>query len=107
VFLPLVLRNASPPPAPTLDAISNADGDGSYTVSWSAATGATGHTIRATILTPALISNDHFEMGAVNPLVIGDFGSQTEASGTWEASFSDPTYGYCLGNGTWSANHAQ
>jgi len=40
-FLPMVMRNQSLVPGiPTLNAISNADGDGSYTLSWTAGSGA-------------------------------------------------------------------
>jgi serine protease AprX len=50
VYLPLVLRayNApgSVPAAPTLNVISNPDGDGNYTVSWSASTGATSYLLQ-------------------------------------------------------------
>jgi photosystem II stability/assembly factor-like uncharacterized protein len=35
----------TPPSAPVLDSISNPDGDGNYTVSWSAVSGATGYTL--------------------------------------------------------------
>jgi len=45
VYLPLVLRNAGPPLPPVLDDISNSDGDGNYTVSWSTASGATSYTL--------------------------------------------------------------
>ncbi len=46
-FLPLVLRNWPPvPDEPVLNAISNTDGDGNYTVSWSAASGATGYELQ-------------------------------------------------------------
>jgi hypothetical protein len=38
IYLPLVLRNWPPlPNTPLLNAVSNSDGDGSYTVSWNAA----------------------------------------------------------------------
>jgi len=48
IYLPAVFRNAEPlqaPSAPVLDDISNPDGDGDYTVSWSAVSGATGYTL--------------------------------------------------------------
>jgi hypothetical protein len=45
VCLPLVLKNAGPPSAPVLSDISNPDGDGNYTVSWSAVSGATSYTL--------------------------------------------------------------
>jgi hypothetical protein len=47
VYLPLVAKNFVQPslPAPVLDDISNPDGDGSYTVSWSAVSGATSYTL--------------------------------------------------------------
>ena len=42
IHLPMVIRNFPPVPnAPVLDAISNADGDGNYPVSWSVPAGAT------------------------------------------------------------------
>ncbi len=40
------LGNVSPPEAPVLSAISNADGDGSYTVAWSSALWATSYTLQ-------------------------------------------------------------
>ncbi len=51
VYLPLTLRNYGtvapvPPTAPTLSPIDNADGDGNYTVSWSAVSGATSYTLQ-------------------------------------------------------------
>jgi hypothetical protein len=39
VYLPVVMRNAGPPPAPVLYPIDNADGDHAYTVAWSTVTG--------------------------------------------------------------------
>jgi hypothetical protein len=45
-YLPLVVKNFPLiPAAPMLDAISNADGDGSFTVSWSSSEGATTYTL--------------------------------------------------------------
>jgi sugar lactone lactonase YvrE len=50
IYLPMVLKNFEPPPTPplppVLDDISNSDGDGNYTVSWSAVTGATSYTLQ-------------------------------------------------------------
>ena len=50
VYLPIVLRSygagGGAPAAPTLNSISNPDGDGNYTVSWSAPSGATGYTLQ-------------------------------------------------------------
>ena len=42
VYLPLVVKSL---PAPVLNAIDNADGDGNYTVSWNAVVGATSYTL--------------------------------------------------------------
>ena len=42
VYLPLVVKSL---PAPVLNAINNADGDGNYTVSWNAVVGATSYTL--------------------------------------------------------------
>ena len=45
-YLPLNRAPAPlPPPAPVLNAIDNADGNGSYSVSWNAAAGATSYTL--------------------------------------------------------------
>jgi len=44
-FLPLVRKSPSPPAAPVLNPIDNADGDGNYTVGWSAVAGATSYTL--------------------------------------------------------------
>jgi hypothetical protein len=47
LYLPLVLRNFPlVPDPPVLNAISNDDGDGNYTVSWSASEGATTYTLQ-------------------------------------------------------------
>ena len=50
IFLPTVLRAYSgpgtAPSPPTLNSISNPDGDGNYTVSWTTASGATGYTLQ-------------------------------------------------------------
>ncbi len=53
VYLPIILNNAGsssppigPPSAPVLDSIDNSDGNGSYTVSWSSVTGATGYVLQ-------------------------------------------------------------
>ena len=47
IYLPIVLRNfpPPPPPSPVLYDIDNQDGDGNYTVSWSAVSGATSYTL--------------------------------------------------------------
>ncbi|NIP41306.1 MAG: fibronectin type III domain-containing protein, partial [Gammaproteobacteria bacterium] len=46
IYLPLLLKNFPPiPEPPTLNAISNTGGVGSYNVSWSASGGATGYTL--------------------------------------------------------------
>jgi hypothetical protein len=47
VYLPLILRDFPfTPAAPVLNAISNEDGDGNYTVSWSASEGADTYTLQ-------------------------------------------------------------
>jgi hypothetical protein len=46
IYLPFVMRDASPPSAPTLDPIANGDGDGNYAVSWSSVSGATGYLLQ-------------------------------------------------------------
>ena len=47
LHLPLLLRSWPPPPTtPTLDPIENADGNGSYTVSWSAISGAEAYVLQ-------------------------------------------------------------
>ena len=49
VYLSIVLKNylkvPQPPSAPDLDSIDNTDGDGNYTVCWSAVSGATSYTL--------------------------------------------------------------
>ena len=45
LFLPLVLANAKPPEAPELYPIDNADGDGTYTVSWNSVAAAMAYTL--------------------------------------------------------------
>jgi len=44
-YIPLVMRSLPVPTAPVLNAISNGDGDGNYTVSWSSSAGATTYTL--------------------------------------------------------------
>jgi hypothetical protein len=50
VFIPVGLKAyapvTSPPEPPVLDDIANEDGDGNYTVSWSAVSGASGYTLQ-------------------------------------------------------------
>jgi serine protease len=49
LYLPVVMREVTmggAPAAPTLNPISNGDGDGNYTVSWSASTGATSYLLQ-------------------------------------------------------------
>jgi photosystem II stability/assembly factor-like uncharacterized protein len=47
IYLPVILRRPpSAPPTPTLYEISNPDGDGNYTVSWSTASGASSYTLQ-------------------------------------------------------------
>ncbi len=50
VYLPIVLRSygggGGAPAAPVLNPISNPDGDGNYTVSWTASSGATGYLLQ-------------------------------------------------------------
>jgi hypothetical protein len=46
IYLPIVMRDASPPSAPALDPIANGDGDGNYAVSWSSVSGATGYLLQ-------------------------------------------------------------
>ena len=45
VYLPLVVKNLGPPAAPALNAISNEDGDGTYTVRWSSVSGASNYVL--------------------------------------------------------------
>ncbi len=46
VYLPIILNNAGPPSSPVLNLIGNSDGDGSYTVSWSNVSRATGYVLQ-------------------------------------------------------------
>jgi photosystem II stability/assembly factor-like uncharacterized protein len=46
VYLPMMLRDVGTPPPPTLYSISNPDGDGNYTVSWSTSSSATSYTLQ-------------------------------------------------------------
>lgn len=59
IFLPLVVKNLGPPSAPTLNAISNSDGDGNYTVSWSSVSGASNYVLEeddnASFSTPSTV----------------------------------------------------
>jgi parallel beta-helix repeat protein len=48
-YLPIIFKNfdfSAIPPAPTLNPISNPDGDGNYSVSWTAVSGATSYTLQ-------------------------------------------------------------
>ncbi len=45
VYLPIILKNAGVPSAPTLAPIDNNDGDGNYTISWSNISEATGYVL--------------------------------------------------------------
>ena len=46
LYLPLVFKSVPPPAAPVLSDISNPDGDGNYTVQWSAVSGATSYLLQ-------------------------------------------------------------
>ncbi len=49
IYLPIIVKNYDPssiPSAPVLNTISNSDGDGNYTVSWSAVSGVIGYTVQ-------------------------------------------------------------
>lgn len=65
----------NPPSTPTLNAISNADGDGSYTVSWSTASGAASYTLQ-----------EQFNGGSFGDIYTGTSTSQNRtgrAAGQW------------------------
>jgi hypothetical protein len=94
LHLPIILKNFPPlPGVPTLNAISNADGDGNYTVSWTAATGATSYNLQ---------EDDH--NGFTSPTVV-----YTGGATSWPASGKPiGTYFYRVqgvnawGSGGWS-----
>jgi len=72
VFMPLILLRFPPvPDVPVLNAIDNADGDGSYSVSWNAAARASSYTLQ-----------EDDNTGFASPTVVLDHNAAT----TWAAS---------------------
>lgn len=77
VYLPLIVKEAISPAIPTMADIENADGDGEYTVSWSASNPVTAYTLEeddnAAFTSPTVIYNglDTFKAIAGKPL--GDY----------------------------------
>ena len=70
VYLPLVMRRWPPiPEKPVLDPIDNSDGDGNYTVSWSASSGATSYILEeATTPSFAGAATVHSGAGTSTPI---------------------------------------
>jgi hypothetical protein len=71
--------NPPPPAAPTLNPISNPDGDGNYTVTWSSVTGATSYTLQED-------NDDTFS----SPTTVYDHGPGT----SWDAIDKEPELYY-------------
>jgi hypothetical protein len=94
LYLPIVMKAVPPPAAPVLSDISNPDGDGNYTVQWSAVSGATSYLLQ---------EDDH--AGFTSPTDIGPTAA-TSASITGKAT---GTYYYRVqatnegGSSAWSA----
>ena len=84
VYLPVTFRNAGPPPAPVLNSISNPGGVGSYTVSWSAATGATTYTLveddSASFTSPTTIYSGSGTSKSVGGRAMGTYYYRVKAS---------------------------
>jgi hypothetical protein len=90
VYLPLILRNAGPPLPPVLDDISNPDGDGNYTVSWSAVSGATTYTLEEddndAFSSPTTVYLGSSTSKSVSSKDVGTYYYQVQASNSFGSS---------------------
>lgn len=91
VYLPIVRRNFPViPDAPVLHAIDNGDGDGSYSVSWSASAGATTYTLQednnAAFSSPTTVYSGGSTLKAISGRDVGTYYYRVQASNTYASS---------------------
>jgi len=92
IYLPLVINNFSPitPESPVLNAISNEDGDGNYTVSWSSSEGANTYTLEEDVSAAFSNPTTVYSSTSISTDIIGrDVGTYTyrvQASNSYAGS---------------------
>jgi len=120
VYLPLVVKNFPfTPPAPVLDPISNDDGDGNYTVTWSAAEGAETYLLQeddhAAFSSPSTAYEGSITTKAISGKVVGSYyyrvmASNAYASSGWSSAQSvtvSVTPPACPQTGSWQGTTSQ
>jgi uncharacterized delta-60 repeat protein len=91
IYLPLVLKNFPLiPAAPVLNAISNTDGDGNYTVAWSSSEGADTYTLQeddnAGFSNPATVYSGSSTLKAISGRDMGTYYYRVKASNAYASS---------------------
>lgn len=91
VYLPLVMKNVGPlSSAPVLNDISNPDGDGSYTVSWSVVGGATAYTLEEddnpAFSSPDVVYSGPYTSTSITGKDVGTYYYRVMASNTFGSS---------------------
>jgi len=91
IYLPLVMKNFPfTPEPPVLDAISNGDGDGNYTVSWSSSEGANTYTLEedvsADFSNPATVYSSSSTSTAISGRDVGMYYYRVKASNIYAGS---------------------
>lgn len=91
VYLPLVMNNFPfTPDAPMLNAISNADGDGNYSVSWSSSEGADTYTLQegvsADFSSPTIVHSGPSTSTAISGRDVGAYYYRVKASNPYASS---------------------
>lgn len=88
--LPVILRNFPPLPAkPTLSPVSNDDGDGNYTVTWTSATGAASYNLQeddnSSFTSPATVYSGGATFWSASGKPVGTYFYRVEAVNSWGA----------------------
>ncbi len=91
MYLPVVSENAGPPASPpVLDGISNPDGDGTYSVSWSAVSRASSYTLEedtdAAFSTPRAAYSGSDTSETITGQEVGTYYYRVRASNAWGTS---------------------
>jgi hypothetical protein len=83
-YLPVVERSFPIPTAPVLNAISNSDGDGNYTISWSSSPGAMTYTLEEddniSFSSPSIVFSGASTSKSINGKATGTYYYRVEAS---------------------------
>jgi hypothetical protein len=90
-YIPLIVKNFPfTPVAPVLDAISNADGDGNYTVSWSSSEGANTYTLEEEVnedfSNPTTVYSGPSTLKAISSRDVGTYYYRVMASNVYTSS---------------------